>query len=194
MREHVVLEPPGTCKSKCSLRSVCENYSLQSVCGSGVWCDEGGEVCSWRGRVPSINNDRCVKSINNDRYVKSIYNDRCVKSINNDRCVKSINNDRYVKSIGSDPYDQSIINDPFVNSIYNNHNSQSIYNDDFLLSKPTINPFSPLRNNHTRSANKVESILDPPSLAESLSSDDSFSDEASAHRVLFMSDDSDSFP
>ena len=115
-------------------------------------------------------------------------------SINNDRCVKSINNDRYVKSIGSDPYDQSIINDPFVNSIYNNHNSQSIYNDDFLLSKPTINPFSPLRNNHTRSANKVESILDPPSLAESLSSDDSFSDEASAHRVLFMSDDSDSFP
>ena len=115
-------------------------------------------------------------------------------SINNDRCVKSINNDRYVKSIGSDPYDQSIINDPFVNSIYSNHNSQSIYNDDFLLSKPTINPFSPLRNNHTRSTNKVESILDPPSLAESLSSDDSFSDEASAHRVLFMSDDSDSFP
>ena len=167
MREHVALEPPGTCKSKCSLRSVCENYSLQSVCGSGVWCDEGGEVCSWRGRVPSINNDRYVKSINNDRYVKSI---------------------------GSDPYDQSIINDPFVKSIYNNHNSQSIYNDDFLLSKPTINPFSPLRNNHTRSANKVESILDPPSLAESLSSDDSFSDEASAHRVLFMSDDSDSFP
>lgn len=167
MREHVALEPPGTCKSKCSLRSVCENYSLQSVCGSGVWCDEGGEVCSWRGRVPSINNDRCVKSINNDRYVKSI---------------------------GSDPYDQSIINDPFVNSIYSNHNSQSIYNDDFLLSKPTINPFSPLRNNHTRSTNKVESILDPPSLAESLSSDDSFSDEASAHRVLFMSDDSDSFP
>ena len=185
MREHVALEPPGTCKSKCSLRSVCENYSLQSVCGSGVWCDEGGEVCSWRGRVPSINNDR---------YVKSINNDRCVKSINNDRCVKSINNDRYVKSIGSDPYDQSIINDPFVNSIYSNHNSQSIYNDDFLLSKPTINPFSPLRNNHTRSTNKVESILDPPSLAESLSSDDSFSDEASAHRVLFMSDDSDSFP
>ena len=167
MREHVALEPPGTCKSKCSLRSVCENYSLQSVCGSGVWCDEGGEVCSWRGRVPSINNDRCVKSINNDRYVKSI---------------------------GSDPYDQSIINDPFMNSIYSNHNSQSIYNDDFLLSKPTINPFSPLRNNHTRSTNKVESILDPPSLAESLSSDDSFSDEASAHRVLFMSDDSDSFP
>ena len=176
MREHVVLEPPGTCKSKCSLRSVCENYSLQSVCGSGVWCDEGGEVCSWRGRVPLINNDRCVKSINNDRY------------------VKSINNDRYMKSIGSDPYDQSIINDPFVKSIYNNHNSQFIYNDDFLLSKPTINPFSPLRNNHTRSTNKVESILDPPSLAESLSSDDSFSDEASAHRVLFMSDDSDSFP